>query len=305
MAGAELERQVGESALAWMSRKRRVTTDRAQLARLDAEIAQAIMQPPSDAERAAIMAKVDGLRRQLGSGTDLDEFLDVALWMSPELAQVGVVSPDEDGSFARMLSVAVGSPVTIRALHTCGPMMYGTCTSRDVRAYFWFPAERQGVLVASEWAKQVLMPSRDGYVAVYSTWADVPEDTTKGIVAHAGALLVQYMLERLDPRPAPAGRRLSPFGVPEWELIRMALATAHIVLGPKRTAEDVTVAPLPGDKFHAYDGDYTCVREPWIDHREWPKRWMVVDKNDVRATVPLSAWTTLARAAKPQDIHPV
>ena len=145
----------------------------------------------------------------------------------------------------------------------------------------------------------------DGYVAVYSTWADVPEDTTKGIVAHAGALLVQYMLERLDPRPAPPGRRLSPFGVPEWELIRTALATAHIVLGLKRTAEDVTVAPLPGDKFHAYDGDYTCVREPWIDHREWPKRWMVVDKNDVRATVPLSAWTTLARAAKPQDIHPV
>ena len=166
MAGAELERQVGESALAWMSRKRRVTTDRAQLARLDAENARAITQPPSDAERAAIMAKVDGLRRQLGSGTALDEFLDVALWMSPELAQVGVVSPDEDGAFARMLSVVVGSPVTLRALHTCGPMMYGTCTSRDVRAYFWFPAERQGVLVALEWAKQVLMPSRGGSDAV-------------------------------------------------------------------------------------------------------------------------------------------
>lgn len=192
MAGMEAERQAGESWLAWATRTLRATLEelamdvsaweatfktqhpgpgytttlQVQVARFRDDIDQEVQRTLTDAERAAIYAKVEGLRQRLGSEMDLDGFLDVAMWMAPELVQAGVAGSDDDGSLAHVVSTAVGEPVTIQTLNVCGSVVNGTCANREkvlrIYFYFWFPLERQCVLVGAEWAKSVTVPARGG-----------------------------------------------------------------------------------------------------------------------------------------------
>lgn len=146
---------------------------------------------------------------------------------------------------------------------------------------------------------------RDGSVLLYTSWTDVPKALATEITAHASLVLVNYALDVADPRPAPPGMDKRRMSASQWELAQAALHTVRMTVVAGRTADDVAAAPLPGDKFDAFDYTFICVREPWADRREWPKRWMLVDKNGAMATIPLTAWTALIRSAVPGTIRPV